>query len=94
MHKVLVLGAGLVSRPIVRYFLDNEGFDLTVGRIPRNDIDPPFRESPVRQPEIEFSWGARKSDSVVRLETTEAVCSFDELVTRTETPFGNMRDRL
>ena len=33
MHKVLVLGAGLVSRPIVRYFLDNDGFDVTVATL-------------------------------------------------------------
>ncbi|TDI46658.1 MAG: saccharopine dehydrogenase [Acidobacteria bacterium] len=33
MHKVLVLGAGLVSRPIVCYFLDHEGFDLTVATL-------------------------------------------------------------
>ncbi len=33
MHKVLVLGAGLVSHPIIRYFLDNDGFDLTVGTL-------------------------------------------------------------
>ncbi len=33
MHKVLVLGAGLVSRPIVRYFLNNDGFELTVATL-------------------------------------------------------------
>ncbi len=33
MHKVLVLGAGLVSRPIVHYFLDRAEVDLTVGTL-------------------------------------------------------------
>lgn len=30
MKKVLVLGAGLVSRPLVRYLLDQDGFQVTV----------------------------------------------------------------
>ena len=29
-HRVLVLGAGLVARPLVRYLLDREGFEVTV----------------------------------------------------------------
>ncbi|NIM00493.1 MAG: saccharopine dehydrogenase [Acidobacteria bacterium] len=33
MQKVLVLGAGLVSRPIVQYFLDHDGRDLTVATL-------------------------------------------------------------
>ncbi len=30
MKRILVLGAGLVSRPIVQYLLDQEGFEVTV----------------------------------------------------------------
>ena len=30
MKKILVLGAGLVSRPLVQYLLDQEGFQVTV----------------------------------------------------------------
>ena len=30
MKRVLVLGAGLVSRPLVHYLLDQEGFQVTV----------------------------------------------------------------
>ncbi|UCG34527.1 MAG: saccharopine dehydrogenase NADP-binding domain-containing protein, partial [Phycisphaerales bacterium] len=30
MKKVLVLGAGLVSRPLVRYLLDQPDFNVTV----------------------------------------------------------------
>ena len=37
MHKVLVLGAGLVSRPIVRYFLDNDVVELTVATLYAED---------------------------------------------------------
>ncbi len=37
MHKVLVLGAGLVSRPIVDYFIDHDGCKLTVARIGRRE---------------------------------------------------------
>ena len=33
MHKVLVLGAGLVSRPIVSYFIDYDGCELTVATL-------------------------------------------------------------
>ncbi len=29
-HRVLVLGAGLVARPLVRYLLDRDGFEVTV----------------------------------------------------------------
>lgn len=32
-HRVLILGAGLVSRPIVRYFLDRPGYRVTVATL-------------------------------------------------------------
>ena len=39
MHKVLVLGAGLVSSPIVRYFLDRPDCSLTVATMFRKDAE-------------------------------------------------------
>lgn len=33
MHRLLILGAGLVSRPIIRYFLEREGYDVTVATL-------------------------------------------------------------
>jgi saccharopine dehydrogenase (NADP+, L-glutamate forming)/spermidine synthase len=33
MHRLLILGAGLVSRPIVRYFLEREGYHSTVASL-------------------------------------------------------------
>lgn len=33
MHRLLILGAGLVSRPIIRYFLEREGYAVTVATL-------------------------------------------------------------
>ncbi len=35
MKRILVLGAGLVSRPLVRYLLER-GYDLTVAALPES----------------------------------------------------------
>lgn len=39
MRKILILGAGLVSRPIVRFFLERGDIEVTVGSLYRSDAE-------------------------------------------------------
>ena len=39
MKKVLVLGAGMVSRPLVRYLLDQQDFSVTMASRTLSKID-------------------------------------------------------
>lgn len=51
-HKVLVLGAGYVSGPVVDYLCKDNDCDVTVATAERADVERLLRLSPRVRPEI------------------------------------------
>lgn len=72
--RVLILGAGLVARPIARYFLADDGFRLTVASLSRADAETLVNDHPRgRTRQVDVSDPAqcealiRESDVVISL---------------------------
>ena len=75
MKKVLILGAGLVARPLVRYLLEQPDIEPAEGLGGHDIVQAPYHGSarqPSRQAAVDVSLGAVGEDEVEALPPYQA----------------------